>query len=101
MQTDVDRERIRQSLQEDSLLELLQRQNGSLTDNPDVKIRQLGNDIKEHVNPKLVSEFREPIEVNDFTVGYIALLYEIVNDTAVEDELDDLKENGEKRLNNR
>jgi len=79
---------LRRRLQEESLIELLKRQDGSLSYGPNDRILEFGEDTKDKINRRLIDDYREPIHLSDFTVGYIAALYEIVNETTVEEELD-------------
>lgn len=96
-----DHSDLRKSLQAETLLEILQRQNGSLRDRKGEQIKGIGREVKEEINPRLIDDFREPIEVEDFTVGFIVLLYEIVNETTVQEELRRGDQQGEIRLANR
>lgn len=96
-----DHSDLRKSLQEDTLLEILQRQNGSLRDRKGEQIKSIGREVKEEINPRLIDDFREPIEIDDFTVGFIALLYDIVNETPANEELRRGDSTQERRLTNR
>jgi hypothetical protein len=87
MEDDLNREALRRTLEQQDLVEILQELSRSELGSPKCPVTAYGWEIKRRVNGQLVGDFQEPIQGSDLAVGYVALLYEAVNGTDVEEEL--------------
>lgn len=87
MNDDLNRKALRRTLGQQELVEILQQLNRSELASPKCPVSAYGREIKQKVNGQLVGDFQEPIQGSDLAVGYLTLLYEVVNGTDIEEEL--------------
>jgi hypothetical protein len=58
---------------------------------PTMQASQIGSRIKRRLNARLIADCREPIQLQDHVVGFLALIYAAENDISIDEVLTELR----------
>lgn len=91
----LDRDELHRQMQEQELHELLDDLRGRWGDHLDEAIAEFGEQVRQPVNMRLSTDFKEPLHTEAVLVGYRTLLYELANGIKIEEEIGKKSNNSE------
>lgn len=88
----LDREEFHEVFEQRDLVWILNRMREGAGEQLDIEVERFGKDVRQGIDNELMLDFGEPLDLTDWVVGYLTLIYEAENSTRVEQEVNNLKE---------